>query len=54
MTDTAVDRRCVINHAAETYDVSDDGGETVSVVEDGHRIRFDAKHGRTYSVVPRV
>jgi len=46
--------RCVMKRAAGKYDVLDDRRKEVTIVENGHRICFDARRGRTYSVVPRV
>ncbi len=48
----AVDGPCVLMHAAGRYTVKDADGAATDTAYEGHRVRFDAKAGSSYTVVP--
>lgn len=51
MIESAVTRECVLVHAAGLYRIINSKGEEITIREDGHRIRFEARRGESYRVV---
>jgi len=51
MIESAVTRECVLVHAAGLYRIINSKGKEITIREDGHRIRFEARRGESYRVV---